>query len=71
MERGRAQLLAESLSLGQLDLVQLAVVAPGLADRYATAADRLRSLDAAARDKRSGSLVPGHTKELARSRGLP
>lgn len=71
MERGRAQLLAESLSLGQLDLVQLAVVAPGLADRYATAADRLRSLDAAARDKRSGSPVPGHTKELARSRGLP
>jgi len=42
-----------------------------LADRYATSADRLRSLDAAARDKRSGSPVPGHTKELARSRGRP
>ena len=68
---GRAQLLAESLSLGQLDLAQLAVVAPGLADRYATAADRLRSLDAAARDKRSGSPVLGHAKEFARNRGLP
>lgn len=70
MERGRAQLLAESLSLGQLDVAQLAVVAPGLAGRYAAAADRLRSLDAAARDKRSGSPVLGHATD-ARSRGLP
>jgi hypothetical protein len=71
MERGRAQLLAESLSLGQLDLVQLAIVASGLADRYATAADRLRSLDAAARDKRSGSSVLEYVEEFARGRGLP
>jgi hypothetical protein len=57
IERGRAQLLTESLSLGRLDLARLAAANPGLADRYATAADRLRSLDAAARNERSGHTV--------------
>ena len=54
VERGRARLLAESLSLGQLDLARLASIHPGLANRYVAAADRLRSLDAAAREERSG-----------------
>jgi hypothetical protein len=71
MERGRAQLLAESLSLAQLDLYRLAAVNPGLADRYAAAADRLRSLDAAARDERSSNPIPGHAALFGRGRGVP
>jgi len=54
IERARAQLLAEELSLGQLDLARLAGPAPDLAGRYAALASRLRSLDAAARNDRSG-----------------
>jgi hypothetical protein len=71
MERGRAQLLTESLSLGRLDLAGLAAVNPGLAGRYAAAADRLRSLDAAARDERSGQPVSGHTARFAGGHGRP
>lgn len=72
MERGRAQLLAEILSLGQLDLAQLATVDPDLADRYTAAADRLRSLDAATRQARSGYPILGHAVlRLDRDRGLP
>jgi hypothetical protein len=53
-ERGRAQLLAEELSLGQLDMARLSVTSPELASRYAAAAGRVRGLDAAARGERSG-----------------
>ena len=53
-ERGRAQLLAEELSLGQLDLARLSAASPELASRYAAAAGRVRGLDAAARSERSG-----------------
>ena len=53
-ERGRAQLLAEELSLGQLDLARLAAAGPELARRYAAAAGRVRALDAAARSERPG-----------------
>jgi hypothetical protein len=56
LERARAQLLAEELSLARLDLGRLAVTAPDLASRYAALASRLRSLDAAARNSRSGRL---------------
>lgn len=54
IERARAQLLAEELSLARLDLARLAVMAPDLAGRYAALASRLRSLDAVARNDRSG-----------------
>jgi hypothetical protein len=54
IERARAQLLAEELSLARLDLARLAVMAPDLASRYAALASRLRSLDAVARNDRSG-----------------
>jgi hypothetical protein len=53
-ERGRAQLLAEELSLGRLDMARLSAASPELAGRYAAAAGRLRGLDAAARTGRSG-----------------
>jgi hypothetical protein len=53
-ERGRAQLLAEELGLGQLDMARLSATSPGLAGRYAAAAGRVRGLDAAARSERSG-----------------
>jgi hypothetical protein len=63
VERGRAQMLAEELSLGQLDLARLAVVAPGLASRYAVLAARLRSLDAAGRNEQSGLLLPDFRRD--------
>ena len=53
-ERGRAQLLAEELSLGQLDMARLSFTSPELASRYAAVAGRVRGLDAAARSERSG-----------------
>jgi hypothetical protein len=58
VERGRAQLLAEELSLGQLDLARLAEAAPELAGRYAALAARLQSLDAAGRNERPGLFLP-------------
>jgi hypothetical protein len=56
-ERGRAQLLAEELSLGQLDLARLTATAPDLASRYEALASRLRVLDAG-RGDRPGLLLP-------------
>lgn len=53
-ERGRAQLLAEELSLGQLDMARLSATSPELASRYTAVAGRVRGLDAAARSERSG-----------------
>ena len=44
LERGRAQLLAENLSLGQLDLTQLARINPDLAQRYGAAGGLTRPL---------------------------
>jgi hypothetical protein len=72
IERGRAQLLAEELSLGQLDLARLAVMAPDLAGRYAALASRLRRLDAAGRNERSGLLLPNpHLDDPAIALGRP
>jgi hypothetical protein len=72
IERGRAQLLAESLGLGQLDLAQLAAVDPELANHYTTAADRLHGLDAASRAERSGRPSLGQaTLRFSRDCGLP
>jgi hypothetical protein len=53
LERGRAQLLAESLGLAQLDLGRLSKRSPDLAERYVAAAGRLRALDALTREERS------------------
>lgn len=71
VERARAQLLAEELRLAQLDLARLAIMAPDLAGRYAAAAGRLRSLDAAARNERSDLLPPDpnpHDSAIAHGR---
>jgi len=48
LERCRAQLLGERLSTTRLDLAQLDAAAPGLAQRYRAAADRVRGLEAQA-----------------------
>jgi hypothetical protein len=52
LERGRAQLLAESLGFAQLDLDRLSEGNPGLAERYVAAARRLRALDGLTREER-------------------
>jgi hypothetical protein len=54
LPRGSSELLAEELSLGQLDMTRLSVTCPELASRYAAVAGRVRGLDAAARSERSG-----------------
>jgi len=56
-ERGRAQLLAEELGLGTLDLARLSAASPELAGRYTAAAGRLRGLHAVARTERSALLL--------------
>jgi hypothetical protein len=71
LERGRAQLLTESLSLGRLDLARLAAVDPSLAGRYASAADRMRSLDAAAREERLAQPTSRRTARTPGDRGRP